>query len=146
MRRSLQYPVLFLGMLFFIGLTVSFGQAADPNKEANSIVQSPSAVYPRVPGIPIAIGSAQPSSSAPTLVFPTNAKTSKAALTNKTTGTAKSKSSSASSGASNAGSSSDGSGNSGDDNRARQGKIAGAVSVPVFTGVFGQGFNDFPFI
>jgi hypothetical protein len=141
MRRLLQFPALFLGVLFFIGVTASFGQTADPNKEANGIVQAPSAAYPRVPGIPVAIGSAQPANSAPTLVFPANAKTSRATLTTKTTGAANAKSS----GASNASSSNGGEG-AGDDNRARQGKIPGAVSVPVFTGVFGQGFSDFPFI
>ncbi|HEV2963927.1 MAG TPA: hypothetical protein VG649_19020, partial [Candidatus Angelobacter sp.] len=141
MRRLLQFTVIFPGVLFFIGMTASFGQTPDPNKEANSIVQSPSASYPRVPGIPITVGAAQPASAAPTLVFPANAKTSRAALTTKTTGAAMSKSSGAnSSSGSNGGSDTEG------DNLARQGKIRGAVSVPVFTGVFGQGFNDFPFI
>jgi hypothetical protein len=141
MRRLLQFTVIFPGVLFFIGLTTSFGQTADPNKEANSIVQSPSASYPRVPGIPITVGAAQPASTAPTLVFPANAQTSRAALTTKTTGAATSKSSGA-----NSSSGSNGGGDADGDNLARQGKIRGAVSVPVFTGVFGQGFNDFPFI
>jgi len=141
MRRSLQFVVILTGVLLFIGLTASFGQTADPNKEANNIVKSPTATYPRVPGIPIVTGAAQPAISGPTLVFPANAKNSRAALTTRNTGAAKSKSSTPNSGASNTRSNSDS-----DDNRGHQGKIPGAVSVPVFTGVFGQGFNDFPFI
>src|SRR5436853_1600445 len=133
MSRSLQFAVILTGVLLFMGLTASFGQTADPNKEANSIVKSPSATYPRVPGIPIATGAAQPAISGPTLVFPANAKNSRAALTTRS-GAAKSKSSAPNSGASNTGSNGDS-----DDNRGRQGKIPGAVSVPVFTGVFGQG-------
>ncbi|HEV2992375.1 MAG TPA: hypothetical protein VG759_28340 [Candidatus Angelobacter sp.] len=143
MRRVLQFTVIFSGVLFFIGLTTGFGQTADPNKEANQLISSPSASYPRVPGTSIVTGPAQPASASPTLVFPANATTSRAALTTKTSGAAKSNSGSASSNTKGSNSKSD---DSDGDNRAAQGKIRGATTVPVFTGVFAQGFNDFPFI
>src|SRR5947199_8368243 len=90
MRRLIQLSIVVFGVLFFLGLTASFGQTADPNKKANSAVQSPAASYPRVPGIPIAPSAAQPASASPTLEFPANARTSRAALTTKASSAAKS--------------------------------------------------------
>src|SRR5581483_9269910 len=140
MRRSIQFSIVVFGVLFFLGLRSGFGQTADPNKEANSVVQSPAASFPRVPGIPIAPSAAQPAGASPTLVFPANAKTSRAALTTKTSGAAKTGNSGAGNASSTRGGDSDG------DNRAAQGKLRGATTVPVFTGAFAQGFSDFPFI
>ena len=141
MRRLIKFSIVVFGVLFFLGLTASFGQTADPNKEANSVVQSPAASYPRVPGIPITPSAAQPASASPTLIFPANAQTSRAAFTAKAGSATKS----GNSGTSNASRGTRG-GDSDGDNRAVQGKLRGASTVPVFTGAFAQGFSDFPFI